>query len=223
MQKGFSLILILIGALVLGVLWVGGYYIYQANKCSPGINVNGKCQGLGSVSTGVSDQISSQKSSPAPVDETANWKTYKSEKYKYQLSYPSNWNQQPICFGKASENDDYVCFVSPDVSLGNTPGYLSKGIAVSVYGDFQSHSKIGLSATEFCKSSRLEPVLKCEEIKVGSEIGWKRYLEDRNQITMGITEEDKIHLILEVYYSIGEKSTTEDTLNKLLATFKFLK
>lgn len=73
MQKGFALIYILVGILVLGIVIGGVYYLGKiSNKPIPTSQV-------------------SVTSTPKVTDETANWKTYTNNTYGYEIKFPDNY------------------------------------------------------------------------------------------------------------------------------------
>lgn len=80
MQKGFSAVLILIGVLILGLAVIGGFAI---GRQSPAAKVQPQ-QSPSSVVVQVSP-------SPSIADETANWKTYTSNKFGIEFKYPNDW------------------------------------------------------------------------------------------------------------------------------------
>ena len=70
MQKGFALPLVLAVILLVSLIGVGGYYFYQTKT----------------------PESTATIPSPSPiVGETANWKTYTNEAYKFTIKYPSSW------------------------------------------------------------------------------------------------------------------------------------
>lgn len=94
MQKGFSGIIILIVILILAGL-AGAYYFGKTQVPKP------------------QPQTIIPSSSP---DETANWKTYTNNKYKYQFKYPPAWEQTLV---ECSGPDTTACLDMQQFSLNN--------------------------------------------------------------------------------------------------------
>ncbi len=66
-------------------------------------------------------------STPPPTDETANWKTYRNEEYRFEMKYPKDWKVREVSstnFLQAYGFEDFakdtpikfVAFKSPDTS-----------------------------------------------------------------------------------------------------------
>ncbi|MBI2020735.1 hypothetical protein HYS94_05000 [Candidatus Daviesbacteria bacterium] len=76
MQKGQSLILIIVGILVVGLIAAGAYYFGKSSAPKPQTQV----------------PVVTQTPQPSQVDGTANWKTYTNNKLGFSLKIPSSWN-----------------------------------------------------------------------------------------------------------------------------------
>lgn len=74
-QKGFGVIYILVGVLILSFVAGGAYFLGKSSEPKP--------------STPVVSQTPQPTPSPTP-DETVNWKTYTDVKNGFELKYPSN-------------------------------------------------------------------------------------------------------------------------------------
>jgi hypothetical protein len=80
-QKGFASIALV--AIIVVIIAVGGYFVLIREQ---------KPVAQQTTPTPVTTQTpTSQQPSPTPINETASWKTYKNEKYKFQFNYPANW------------------------------------------------------------------------------------------------------------------------------------
>lgn len=75
MQKGFALLWILVGVIVVAGIAGGAYYL--GRQASP------KQQTQNPVIT--------SEATPAPIDETTNWKTYQDQKNLFEFRYPDTW------------------------------------------------------------------------------------------------------------------------------------
>lgn len=77
MQKGQSLILVLIGILVMVAVAGGAYYLGRQTTPKP---------------SPVPVISQTPQPSPSPVDETINWKTYTNQKFGFNFNYPKDSN-----------------------------------------------------------------------------------------------------------------------------------
>ena len=82
-QKGFSLLFILAGIAIAGVLAGGGYYYLQNTK-----KVSDSKEAMTSTSPSITPSL---QPSVDPV-KTTDWKIYSDSKNGYSFSYPPNWN-----------------------------------------------------------------------------------------------------------------------------------
>lgn len=83
MQKGFGVVYILVGVLILAVVAGGAYYLSRSifPKSSP------------------NPVITSQTPQPTPTlspDQTANWKTYTNPNFKFLIKYPLDWQVSQV-------------------------------------------------------------------------------------------------------------------------------
>lgn len=107
MQKGFSLILmILIGLVVLG-LSIAIYEVYWRVTCPNGINVNFHCEGLGYIPSG--------KITPSSTIIT--WELYSNPEYNVSFKYPSNLIQDPSVYNPTPSKMLVLQFYSSDKKI----------------------------------------------------------------------------------------------------------
>lgn len=76
---------------------------------------------------------------PSPVDETANWKTYKNEEFGFEMKYPAMYEALDLCQPEISRLDNGI----PRLSLGPIALYIedSKGLTLSEYVDLATESE----------------------------------------------------------------------------------
>lgn len=104
MQKGFGVIYLIVGILILGLM-VGGYYFYNQQKVKS-INSFEECAKYYPVMESYPAQCNTpdgrhfvqelsdeekKKLVPSKDDETADWKTYTNLRDNYTFRYPSRW------------------------------------------------------------------------------------------------------------------------------------
>lgn len=87
MQKGFGIIFLLIGILVITVAG-GAFYLGRQTTPKPSPNPV-----ITSQTPQPTSALTPNTPSPAPTtpDQTVNWKTYTNSTYKFLIKYPSNW------------------------------------------------------------------------------------------------------------------------------------
>ena len=109
MQKGISLIYILIGLAIIGIVGSGAYFLGKNSSKSEVVNPptqkacteEGKqCPDGSYVSrSGPNCEFAGCPNSlPSPIDETANWKTYTNIEYGFSFKYPKEWSYTAIFF-----------------------------------------------------------------------------------------------------------------------------
>jgi hypothetical protein len=82
-QKGFAVLHIVLILIVVAIVGFAGWYVYKANK-----DTNSTLNNLDNSEISIT-----ATPTPAPTieDETADWKIYTSEKYKFSFKYPADW------------------------------------------------------------------------------------------------------------------------------------
>ncbi len=95
MQKGFSIILIALAAIV--VIGAAGYFLFVYPFCEKVADYLVVC-----VNGYVSKMLQKEQSSlsptesskmPSPTDYIKDWKTYRSEEYGFEFKYPPEWGE----------------------------------------------------------------------------------------------------------------------------------
>lgn len=71
-------------------------------------------------------------SCPSPKDETANWKTYTSNKYSFSLKYPPTWQL---------EEHDEESIGTPAITIGNSCNFESGETCANLFIDFSNDGK----------------------------------------------------------------------------------
>lgn len=117
MQKGFSAILVLVG--LVAVLVVVGGIFYVGRLITPKTNSDtSQATSLPSASTNNYQQPSPSVQQPTKTDDTANWKTYKSQIESFTFKYPANWQlrEEPKVYHDGSKSvwDEAVTLLSSD-------------------------------------------------------------------------------------------------------------
>ena len=87
MHKGFAPILFLIGTIILIIVVAGSYFYYQKNISS---SVKNSAKNADAQMIVYEDQLTPTSTPTSPPDETANWKTYRSSRGKFEIKYPNN-------------------------------------------------------------------------------------------------------------------------------------
>lgn len=203
MQKGFVLPLVLVGILLIGLLGAGGYYFYQTNY---------------------SQNTPIIQSSPQPQvkDETANWKTYKDEKYGFSFKYPSSTNIKIY--------PEEVATATPDlaIQLNNitTEDVAEKQILLFIY-ETSIEDTVGKKVQQLKNQWALDKNFKREVIQEESKMG------DIDAITLYITfpsgtKSIETFFIYQGYvydFSINYQPQTEEQIvniyKDILSTFTF--
>lgn len=136
-KKIFSIILIIF----ILCLIIGAWYIYSGkgdtqikrpeettceNKCGDGTCQEVVCQAIGCPCSETSttcpqdclsqDEVDKKEpdSEEDGIDETANWKTYKSDKHNFEVKYHNSWHYHVSEFKEV--NRDMICFNPKEIS-----------------------------------------------------------------------------------------------------------
>lgn len=143
--------------------------------------------------------IPSIKYKTSTTDQTANWKTYANDKYKFQIGYPNNWNL-------VSSDDDY-----PIIRIENK----SSSLAFYPYSNPDA-GKINVN------------IVKNETISVGQEaIVFNYYISTvTKQISAysnlrATTSIGKSFKTVNFYLNEENKENDLNTIKQILSTFRF--
>ncbi len=227
MKKGFAPVLIIILVILTLVAAVIGLRFYDQKYN------NWKEEGPPILTK---DHLASLPS-PTTQDQTANWKTYKSDKSGWQISYPGDYriiNGGKSCAipGGSPGDENTFCFFSP--GFGPDNNFSDLGFQVRTESnDEPVKSQEALADCTFLKEE------DCKQVIVGNYIKTKKFLY--TYVDQGITEKQerifllspsKEHIItIEFNYRPCEKDVTSNCLkqedydsksSQILGTFKFL-
>ena len=198
-QKGFIKILII--AIVVAIIGTIGYFILV--KKSPVIPPNGQ-----------ESYIPSGKKI-TPADETADWRTYRNEKYGFEVKYPSALSKGGE-YAPCTGDEDFVC---NDV--------LYRIWRRNPKEDEWEEFKVEIDKNRYNSFTELwakqNKIGGCESIeKLSNFVGIKRYncVGKRTHVQVAIIL--KNDLTFTIYYISGTKINGKDRFDQILATFKFI-
>ncbi|MDO8570375.1 MAG: hypothetical protein Q7R97_02220 [Candidatus Daviesbacteria bacterium] len=204
-QAGFAPILIVI----LIALAVGGYLIYQ-NQPKPVV-----------ISQPIVQPTSAPIISPiasASAAETANWKTYTSNKYGFSYKYPQDFkivNELQVNQYRRY-NEDSLALFSPDIKV-DPDGKITEGIGLAI-GVITSKSQTELDA-EMKGNSESSFDISSFKLPTGSNINsYKTGSSADINIFIGSPPQESIHLACEDPKGTGR---CVGLLIQILSTFKF--
>lgn len=193
-QKGFGNIVLI--AVIVAIIVVGGYFVLTREQ-KPVTEQT-------TPPPATTENSTSQQPSPTPINETANWKIYKSNTYSFEVKYPSDWTSK----GYWSENGGFF--------------YAAFGIANSI------DSKPLATLRIYPNQTTLEKFIKYFDYVSGS---WKDTIlggvTAKEVVSIGQDSKQFI-LIASVKNSYGyELASTVfgdnvDTVRKMSSTLKFL-
>lgn len=215
MQKGFSVILILVAVVILVAIAGGAFFL--GRQTSP-------AQTISSPSPVPSQQVpveTPKQVSPSPVDETANWKTYTSTNANFSFKYPSEWplvnipkfDQCSVCIEGLTFSHNYNSN-SSDLNIATILVFKEENIKslddyvkIHVKGD---QSKVNLQytnvggekAVSYKLSGGIPPLPVIE------------YAVFKNGLYYIIRLEDSVE-------TNKNKSKNQELFDKMLSTFKF--
>ncbi|MFA6973139.1 MAG: PsbP-related protein [Parcubacteria group bacterium] len=136
---------------------------------------------------------------PAATDETADWQTYRNEKYGFEFQYPRGWNVKEI--------QDGVIALSKDNLPKNT-------ININITNNTEGKS-LGEITQE--RIANLQIQKNSTDVFLGG-LPAKR-VKDNGIVTYnGVYSINKEHIY---YLYISEESQLNATFNQILSTFKF--
>ena len=236
MQKGFSLIIILVGVMVLAAVGSGVYFL-QKQQAIKNIKSFEDCAKAGYPITAISPptcrtpdgriftQILSEEEkkklqppqATSSADEIANWKIYVHPQLKYSLEYPPNWSGGE----KDLRTTDYESYKDFQIFSPNFSG--------------KERSTTGAIILVRAENTNKQSIEQFYNETLAKEIGKnKRDIVVNNQPTIqydysyeGVIATDtifirdnRIYLIKLEYSSLDEKDRWWNVYTKVLETFK---
>ena len=206
MQKGFSLILIV---LLIAVLGVGGYFVYS--------NYSGNQIKPVPIQASPIPQLT-------PTDETANWRTYTNTLVGFSIKYP-----EKLSYNEVRLQDSLYPFM-PNVSAiefvnQNNKREFGNSLLIRVFGI--KDKNLNTDSLDLEKLSRHDffPITNAEwkDIKIGNFNG--RYIASTGGVLVGysaiLVVTDKI-FYFNLYDYADDTYITSNDFNQILSTFKFL-
>jgi len=85
-QKGFSTLIGILMVILFSLIGGGAIWVYYQYKVIPDLELKNNNAAINLPKNKVNNQTNN-----AAINETANWKTYRSEKYGFELKYPGSW------------------------------------------------------------------------------------------------------------------------------------
>jgi hypothetical protein len=145
-----------------------------------------------------------------PANETANWQTYKNDKYGFEVKYPDGWLKRDLNYS------EYVNFI-----FYNPDGSNDEKIGVSITIKMNSENKT-MQDIRNCEGVLIGgTVLSCENISVGGII-FKKMVYSQQSLPIGIKLVSLIFIDKSIVYEIFYRQLNNNA-EKILSTFKFTK
>ncbi len=221
MQKGFAPILILVGILVIiGV--AGGAYYFGKSQVS-------KSQLPNPVVASQTPQPTTAPQPSSASDETANWKTYTNDYWKFQFQYPPTWallpGYKPTDISFDIINFDYEANrpQTQAESLSRPPVQVPPEFRIAMY-IYKNYTKSEQLIKEFEQSKEKFSVSNIKQIQINSHPAIEYDLTSsttNKPMVDTVIESNNGYIIRFRYWK--EANNTQDTSNyyQILSTFKF--
>jgi hypothetical protein len=144
----------------------------------------------------------------APQDETADWRTYRNEKYKYEIKYPKEWE------GPQDWGDSEFSTTSSALFFLNGPIWV---LFINVYENFESLSPEEWW-TQYFEKMVTVPTSYEGRVSISLGIEAEVYKIERTEF------QDTCYLIPrdERIYVIYVQLFSEEEIQPILSTFKFI-
>lgn len=163
-----------------------------------------------------------------PID-TSNWKTYKNEKYGFEIKYPKSWVMAEVNSGFVDDDGAIVTFETPDTDelieeKMISPGY-RHNLVISYWdtiGDEPEGKINNLNAKSIPDYLKKNPFV--QKISETTIAGYKAYeiLSVGYGQAYGIWIDKEGH-VYKLYFSrTWDKSKLGEIENNMLSTFKFI-
>ncbi len=196
-QNGFSMFGIISIVAILIILVAGGYWGYRYQ--------------FSELSTPKTPPPKTDQKMPSSTDiDTSNWKTYRNEKYGFEVRYPGEWSV------KTSQLGVRTTVEFTDVSKNNSGMFYSDIFSIS-YGPNQGGETLEQRLADEMQTSRWE---KVGVITIGDFPAYKLLLPETDAPPRYIfaTSGSGMSYI----FDISLRTSDEKVSNQILSTFKFI-
>lgn len=208
MNKGIApiaIILIIIGVLALG----GGVWYWQQQE-------------LQKLQKQAEEFVQPTQQQNNATDETADWKTYRNEKYGFEVEYPSSWHFDP--FGLLSMNGPFSLTSLPRSAYGEGGALPNGGAEVTIWNTTSSLSELinnDLRGGQVI-SRNLFDVAGRSVTRIVYRIQFTPIYVER-VVVLYLPKDERLYKFILTYYENDPKEVEfTETFEKILSTFKFI-